>query len=83
MKTKSLIIALFGWLCVCGWTHAAPQRAQEKPVTSKQKIEALLNEQARLYQLLEIQQRQLQDMSNRFNATRVAEPSAKVPYTYP
>lgn len=83
MKSTSPLIALLAGMCVCSLTWAAPKPEPRKPANSKQQIEALLVEQARLQQLVEIQSRQLQEMSNRFNATRLSEPSPNVPYTYP
>lgn len=83
MKSTSPLIALLVGMCVSSLTWATSKPEPRKPLNSKQQIEALLVEQARLQQMVEIQRRQLQEMSNRFNATRLAEPSPNVPYTYP
>jgi len=83
MKSLSPVIMLLCCIWAASPACATQKLEQRKPASGKQTVEALLGEQARLRQLLEIQHRQLQDMSNRFNTSRSSEPISNVPYTYP
>lgn len=87
MKTcmQLALVLAFGGLFSNAGVHAADnQRPKPKTLTTNQKIEQLNEQQHALLLWQERQQKQLQEMSQRLNATRAAASSSQsAPYSYP
>lgn len=85
MKFSFRAVAVLCSFCLCMPSYGAGKgRLKSKAPTTRQKIDELAAQQARLLRIQEAQQRQLQEISLRLNASRSAQRVAQVePYAYP
>lgn len=85
MKFAPSVIAVLCSLCLCSASYGAGKvRVRSKPPTTSQKINDLVEQQARLLRIQEAQQRQLLEMSSRLNASRSTVGAGQgEPYSFP